>query len=201
MTTLYRFFRSQWLIFAIGLLILLLVLISPEEKTLGAGIKIVYTHVAVTWTAMVGFGLMAVLGILAGLGVLPQLTKWLDPISWVSLGFWVLSIGLSMWASMVNWGGIPLGEPRYVATFNLLAVVVITQVLKSWLKNERIRGLLNTLPAAYFLYAVFGAKMSLHPNDPIGTSESIGIQLAFYGMFAMVLLAGVWITVRVGDRN
>ena len=69
--------------------------------------------------------LLSLLGLL-GLGVLATanetLQGWSQAIGWVGLVFFAAGIGMSVIAASVNWGGVFWAEPRFQATFRVLAV-------------------------------------------------------------------------------
>jgi hypothetical protein len=194
---------SRWILAALIIAAGLVLWLSPEERTLGQGIKIVYVHVAVTWTSMVGFVIMGLLGI----GVLvyerEDIRLWMNTTGLVSSFGWVLSIILSMWASEVNWGGVPLGEPRYIATFNLLAVIIIVQVILLWIPPIRLRGLIGTVPAVFLIFSVLGSRLILHPTNAIRATASLGIRFSFYSMFVLVMFIATWVVInlRLGKRK
>ena len=57
---------ARWVVLALIVILQIVVLIiSPEEKTLGAGIKPVYLHVSLTWVGMI----LALVCALIGLGL------------------------------------------------------------------------------------------------------------------------------------
>ena len=58
--------RIWWGLGAIGVVTAVLLLIAPEEATLGAGIRSVYVHVALIWVGLAGFVVAGLLGMIAG---------------------------------------------------------------------------------------------------------------------------------------
>lgn len=177
---------------------------APVEKTLGTGIKIVYLHVALIWSGMIGLLLAGVLGIwllLAGLRTAApvrsgpsRLWRGLRAVSWVGFGLFTLGTVVSLGAEIVNWGGIFWSEPRTASILQILAVAVIVQVLNNWPLDGRLQGLLNAGLAVFMVWSTGRAELVLHPNNPIGTSDSAGIQGTFYGLFILLTLMAIWLT-------
>lgn len=183
-----------WLILA-GLVIALtlLVVFAPQERTLGKGIKIVYVHVAVTWTAILAIAAWGLLGLGAALTDSPKLFSWLVTVRPLAFGIYVLSAFLGALSSKINWGAVGWFEPRMRATFSTLAVAVVILVLSAWLRSRRLQGALGTILLAFMLWATFSSPLILHPDNPIMTSSSTAIKATFFGSFALVLGITGWV--------
>ena len=173
-------------------LMALLVWRAPVEQSLGQGIKIVYVHVGLIWAALLGFTLNGLMGLIIAVTDNKKLAAWMRVIAPVALGVFVTSVIVSLLAEQVNWGGIFWREPRNTAVFAVTAVAVIILVLNSWLSWRRVQGLLTAGLAAYAILSLSVAPMVMHPENPARTSPSMGIQYAFYGVFALAALIGVW---------
>ena len=157
--------------------------LAPLEKTLGNGIKYVYVHVAFTWTGMLLLGITGLLGLGTMLLGKTKWEGWRWASSWVGLGFYIGGFGMSMLASKVNWGAVYWAEPRTVVALQVLAIALIVQVINSWPVSVRLQGGLHFGLALYLFWATRGAELVVHPDNPIGTSTSSGIQVAFGSMF------------------
>ncbi len=191
--------KQSWIIPAILLaLMALLVWRAPVEQSLGQGIKIVYVHVGLIWAALLGFALNGLLGLVTAVTDNKKLAAWMRVIAQVALGVFVTSVIVSLLAERVNWGGIFWREPRNMAVFAVTAVAVIVLVLNSWLPWRRVQGLLTAGLAAYAILSLSAAPMIMHPENPARTSPSLGIQGAFYGVFALATLIEVWCVWRWG---
>lgn len=180
--------------------------LAPTERTLGEGIRVVYLHVALIWTGMLGLVLAGVLAVPVLLLGWEKLAGWMETIAWVALGFYALSGAVSLVAQQVNWGGIAWQEPRTQTMLQLLAFFLIIQVVKIWLGASRghairLKAGLNVLMAAVLLWSNWTTPLQLHPQDPIGTSSSQGIRLTFYLLFGLLALAATWLVFyqQIGD--
>ncbi|MBN2501038.1 MAG: hypothetical protein JXB38_09700 [Anaerolineales bacterium] len=183
-----------WLILA-GLVIALalLVIFAPQERTLGDGIKIVYVHVAVIWTAMLAIAAWGLLGLGVAFTDNPRLYSWLTTMRPLAFGVYLISAVLGMVSSKINWGAVGWLEPRMQATLSTLAVAVMIMVLNAWLSSRRIQGVLGALMLAYTYWAIFSSPLVLHPENPIMSSDSGAIKLTFFICFALVLGIAAWI--------
>jgi hypothetical protein len=173
--------------------LLLLLLLGPEERTLGGGIRSVYVHVGLIWTGLVGFMVTAVLG--TGLLITQKKVwlRWLSPVSWTALGFYAAGVFMSMVASADNWGAVFLQEPRMAASLNGLAVAIILLVLGSWQPWSRVRGALSASIIFILLWFNLRAELVLHPPNPIANSNAAPIQFTFFFVTALFVGLATWI--------
>ena len=184
----------QWgipLVLLVG--VALLIAFSPEERTLGGGIRSVYLHVGLIWAGLVGFGVTAVLGL--GVLLTEKVTwlRWLALVGWVALGFYAAGIFMSMVASADNWGAIFFQEPRMAASLSGLAIATIALVLGSWVPWARLRGLLSASIIFVLLWLNGRAELVLHPPNPIATSNSTPIQSTFFLATTLFVLLAAWL--------
>lgn len=187
--------RLPWLLLG-GLLafVLFLLYIAPEEATLGAGIRVVYVHVSLTWTGMVGLILAGVLGLVVLVTANEHLAWRMQTLSGVAFGFYVAGIVMSAVASQVNWGNVFWKEPRMAAALNSLAVITILLILNLWFPWVRVRGFLQAAIPAVMIWVIYGAPLVLHPANPIRSSEATSIQLTFIGFFLLFSAIAAWIS-------
>lgn len=192
--TLVRSRRVTTLVLAtIALLALALIGLAPTERTLGEGIRVVYLHVALIWTGMLGIVMAGVLAIPVLVSARDRLARWMETVAWVALAFYAVSGLVSLVAQQINWGGIAWQEPRTSTMLQLLAFFLILQVVKSWLDYARLKAGLNLLMAGVLLWSNWATPLQLHPQDPIGTSSSQGIRFTFYLLFGLLALAATWL--------
>lgn len=188
------------ILLAVAALAALIVWAAPEERTLGAGIKWVYVHVALTWTGMTGLIVAGVLGALVVLGrdrkanaTLP----WAHAVGAVGLGFLSVGAVISGIAALVNWGGIALDEPRMNATLQIIVAAFGVVVLAGTGLAARWKGLLFTLLPIFMFASLTLTPLILHPRSPIWTSTSLGIQATFVALYALSVVAGLSLAARV----
>src|SRR5512138_2700356 len=113
------------LFFITVIVIALLGLFGPEEKSLGANVRIVYLHGAWVLSAEVAFLAAAVYGLIALITRRSSFHQWSAALGRTGIIFWVTYLPLSLWAMQTNWNGLFLSEPR----FRLAAIFAVTGVL------------------------------------------------------------------------
>jgi hypothetical protein len=177
------------------LLIGVVTLLGPREQTLGATARIVYLHGALVWIAMLTFivaGLLGLAGLLATARLIPALAPahhWSRAAGRVALLFWIGYLPLSVWAARAAWGHVFLEDPSFQNAFRILAVALIAQVI-IWLRPHPawLTGLLNMGVAAFMILQLASAEKLMHPQSPIGDSNSALIQVYFYLLGALCAL-------------
>jgi len=102
-------------------------------------------------------------------------------------------VGMSIISSKVNWGNVFWQEPRMRVALIMLAVIILFQVLVAWLPWTQIRGAMSALLVAILFRATYAAPLVLHPDNPIGTSDSSGIRMTFVGLTLLAGVAAVWL--------
>ena len=189
-------FKSPLTLFIITLIVIaLLAFFGPEEKSLGANVRIVYLHGAWVLTAELAF-IAAGLAGLIGLITRRQLFhEWSAALGRTGILFWVAYLPLSLWAIESNWNGLFLAEPR----FRLALIFAVTGVLLQaglWLINtDWIISLANLLFIVVLRVAFSTAQNIMHPPpSPIFNSGNYFIIGFFLGMILLTLLAAYFLT-------
>jgi hypothetical protein len=178
-----------------------LLLIAPEEATLGAGIRSVYVHVALIWVGLAGFVVAGLLGIGLLITGYKPLYPWLRTIGWMGVAFFAAGLAMSAVSSQVNWGAIFWQEPRMRSSSTSLAIAVIVMVAMEWFPWLRLRGVMMTAVPIIFYWLTARTELVLHPDNPIRTSDSLGIQATFLGLFVLVGLAAALLVWRGVKRE
>lgn len=201
MSTIVFSSKTGWVAFG-GLLVLSLILLwlAPAEETLGNGITSVYIHVALTWSGMAGLLLAGLLGLLMTIFSRPALGSWIYSLAWIALAMFAGGFLMSAVAARVNWGAIFWQEPRTNSALQLLAIGLIVQLLNSWSLPYRLKGLLYLIPAGYLVWSTLFTPLVLHPQNAARSSPSTAIQLVFFGLFGLFVLAGAWLVVALRRR-
>jgi hypothetical protein len=193
--------RVWWGIAGIVAVTAVLLLIAPEEATLGAGIRSVYVHVALIWVGLAGFVIAGLLGVGLLVTGYERLYPWLRTIGWTGVGFFAAGLVMSAISSKVNWGAVFWQEPRMRSSGTSLAIAVIVMVAMEWFPWLRLRGAMMTAVPLIFFWLTARTELVLHPDNPIRTSDSVGIQATFIGLFVLVGLAAVLLVWRGVKRE
>ena len=207
-TNLLAMFR-RWtipLLAALVALLLLLLWLSPAERTLGQAIKLVYLHGALVRTAIILF----MLSLPVNLGVLvtgrPGWSTWGKALIWSAVAIWLAHTLFSMITTYVTWGVlIAWFEPRTRFTFNLAAVAIIVVAIAYLVGSRRFTALVFALLAGLTLSLLPGLGLVQHPLDPIGRSPSNTIRI-FYAAILLVSvgigsLLTIWLQARVVTKS
>jgi hypothetical protein len=182
----------RWLILGLILVTQITVLIlAPEERTLGNGIKPVYYHVSLTWTGLLFLLSSFVGGIWTLVSGSHKSSTLLSRL--LNSGFLIFGLGfcVSMYASVVNWGGVPFSEPPVQQAIGYMLAGVFFWWASWWIKSARPRGAVGALAAAMVLMATNSSQSILHPESPVNTSP-VWIKATFYVMFGLGLALGIW---------
>lgn len=188
--------KSPLTLFFVTLIaIALLALFGPEEKSLGASVRIVYLHGAWVLAAELAFlaaGLAGLIGLIARRHILH---KWSAALGRTGIIFWVSYLPLSLWAMQSNWNGLFLSEPR----FRLAAIFAVTGVLLQaglWLiDTDWITSLANLIFIVVLRVVFATAENVMHPPpSPIFNSGNYVIIGFFLGLVFLSLVAAYFLT-------
>jgi hypothetical protein len=177
------------------LAIALLTFLGPEEKSLGANVRIVYLHGAWVLAAEVAFFAAALAGLLGLVLRRELLHAWSAALGRTGIIFWVTYLPLSLFAMQSNWNGLFLAEPR----FRLAMIFAVTGILLQvglWLFN--IPWLTSLANIAYIitLRVVFASAQNIMhpPPSPIFNSGNYFIIGFFIGLNIFAWVAGYFLT-------
>jgi hypothetical protein len=176
------------------IVIALLALFGPEEKSLGANVRIVYLHGAWVLAAELAFVAAAVAGLLALVLKRAAFHRWSAALGRTGIFFWVTYLPLSLWAMQSNWNGLFLAEPR----FRLAAIFAVTGVLLQvglWLINmDWITSLANILFIIVLRLVFATASNVMHPPpSPIFNSGNYVIIGFFIALIVLTLVASYFL--------
>ncbi len=182
---------AAWVWFGLTLAAIgILTTFGPAEHSLGTHIRIVYLHGAWVWASLGAFLAAAVAGSLGLITRRPSLHRWSRAFGRTGLIFWVTYLPLSLWAMQSNWNGLFLAEPRWKLALVFAITGMLLQVGLS-LANRPV--LTSACNLGYFIALLIGLQQTenvLHPSSPILSSEAWRIQLFFFGLLVLTLLAG-----------
>ncbi|MBN2045179.1 MAG: hypothetical protein JW757_09185 [Anaerolineales bacterium] len=196
-----RLFRARWWLLAVIVFLQLIVLVfSPSEKTLGTGIKPVYLHVSFTWTGMLlltGTALLGLVVLFSGNLMVSDRQRLLYQ---SALVFYLVGFLVSMYASWLNWGGIPWQEPKIQSAINVIVAASGAWYLREFIKPVRLKGLAGMIPFMFISMSRSSPRMVLHPDNPVNSSP-LGIRTTFLVMFVLAISLAVWfLWVRLGKE-
>lgn len=188
--------KSPIILFSITVIVIaLLALFGPEEKSLGASVRIVYLHGAWVLAAELAFVAAGLAGLIAFITRRSAFHKWSAALGRTGIFFWITYLPLSLWAMQSNWNGLFLAEPR----FRLAAIFAVTGVLLQvglWLVNTDWITSAANLIFIIVLRVIFStAENIMHPPpSPIFNSGNYVIIGFFLALIALTLLAAYFLT-------
>ena len=183
------------LFFATAIVIAILALFGPEEKSLGANVRIVYLHGAWVLTAEVVLALAGLAGLIGLVTPWKTFHGWSAALGRTGIFFWVTYLPLSLWAMESNWNGLFLAEPR----FRLALIFAVTGILLQtglWFINMDWVTSLSNLVFIIVLRVVFAtaANVMHPPPSPIFNSGNYTIIGFFVTMIVLALTAAYFLT-------
>lgn len=194
--------KSPLNLFFITIIVMaLLSLFGPEEKSLGAGVRVVYLHGALVLTAELAFISAGIAGLLGLITRRDMFYSWSAALGRTGIVFWIIYLPVSLWAMEANWNGLFLSEPR----FRYAVIFAVTGILLQvglWLINKGWVTSLANLIFIITLLAVFAAAENvMHPGpSPIFSSGNFAIIGFFLAMIFLSMLAAYFMT-RVFSKS
>ncbi len=182
------------LFFITVIVIALLALFGPEEKSLGSNVRIVYLHGAWVLTAELAFLAAGLAGLIALITGRDRFHKWSAALGRTGIFFWVTYLPLSLWAMESNWNGLFLSEPR----FRLAVIFAVTGLLLQlglWLINTNWITSIANIIFIIILRVIFAtARNVMHPPpSPIFNSGNYAIIGFFLALIVLTLVAAYFL--------
>lgn len=175
--------------FVILLLVVLVTVLAPLEKTLGANARIVYLHGAWVWVALAMFLAAGAVGLFGLAARKDGLHRWSRALGRTGLFFWVTYLPLSMWAMQTNWNGLFLAEPRWRLALIFSVGGLLLQIGVTLLDAPVWASTANLVYIVALTAALRTAESVMHPSSPILNSDARRIQIFFLGLLLLTLLA------------
>lgn len=188
--------NSPFVYFLITVLaIALLTFLGPEEKSLGANVRIVYLHGAWVMAAEAAFAAAALAGLLGLVLRRDLFHDWSAALGRTGIIFWVTYLPLSMFAMQSNWNGLFLAEPR----FRLAMIFAVTGILLQvglWLFSlPWLTSLANILYIVTLRVVFSSAQNVMHPPpSPIFSSGLWNVIGFFIGLNLLAWVAAYFLT-------
>ncbi len=188
--------KSPLIYFSITIIVIaLLTLFGPQEKSLGSNVRIVYLHGAWVLAAETAFIAAALAGLL-GLFLRKDIFhSWSAALGRTGIVFWLTYLPLSLIAMQANWNGLFLAEPR----FRLAIIFAVTGVLLQlglWILNTSWLTSLANIFYIIILRATFvTAQNVMHPPpSPIFNSGLWNVIIFFITLNFLAWIAGYFLT-------
>lgn len=189
--------RGLWFPLVLLGLWAILVWLAPAERTLGDGIRSVYVHVGLVWAGTAALAIAAAGGLVALGTARTDVDAWVEAAWRGGLAVFGAGIAVSMLAARINWGAVALNEPRMAASLRFVALAVIAQVIAAWYARPRVTGALAAAMFVLLAWDVGGARLVMHPHDPIRAATSSAIQWTFAASFALATALAGWAVVAL----
>lgn len=183
-------------------MIILISLLGPEEKSLGANVRIVYLHGAWVLAAEVAFIAAGAVGALALISrVVPIFAKWVFLLdSWsAALGragivFWITYLPLSLLAMQSNWNGLFLAEPRFRLAVTFAVAGLLMQVGLWLLSTPWLTSAANLVFIVVLRLVFATASNVMHPPpSPIFNSGLWDVIAFFLSLNVLAWLAAYFL--------
>ena len=181
-------------------IIALVSLLGPEEKSLGANVRIVYLHGAWVITAIIT---LAAAGLAGLAGLITRRTvwhRWSQAFGRTGMLFWITYLPLSLWAMETNWNGLFLSEPRWRIAAIFAVTGLLLQLGLALIGLPALTSGANLVFVIALAIALLNVDTVLHPPpSPIFDSGSGRIEFFFIGLNLLTLLAA-WSIARIWYR-
>ncbi len=194
-----KYTQRPWLLLATLAFIILLTLLGPSEKTLGANLKLVLLHGAWVWAGKVAFAvssLSALVFLFLFLRTKKQSESWLNSTrasAYTALFFWFTYLPMSLVVMQLNWGGFFFDEPRWKIPFLFGIVALLIQGAFLLFDYPLITSIGNLIYGIVLWWTLGISDNVLHPNSPVAQSNSGNIQLYFIGLMLVTLFFAIQI--------
>ena len=199
--------KSPLLYFFVALIaIALLTFLGPEEKSLGANVRIVYLHGAWVMAAEAALIAAALAGLLGLVLRRDLFHDWSAALGRTGIIFWITYLPLSMFAMQTNWNGLFLAEPR----FRLAIIFAVTGILLQvglWLFNiSWLTSFANILYILALRVIFAAANNVMHPppspifNSGLFNVIAFFVGLNFFSWVAAYFLTRYFLTLKTGEQ-
>ena len=188
--------KSPLIYFSITVIVIaLLTLFGPEERSLGANVRIVYLHGAWVLAAEVAFIAAALAGLLGLLLRKEIFHAWSAALGRTGIVFWLTYLPLSLFAMQANWNGLFLAEPRFRIAIIFAVTGVLLQLGLLLFNISWLTSFANILYIITLRVVFATAQNVMHPPpSPIFNSGLWNIILFFVGLNILAWVAGYFLT-------
>ncbi len=194
-----KYTQRPWLLLGTLVFIIILTLLGPSEKTLGANLKLVLLHGAWVWAGKVAFAAASLAGLVFLFLLLrtkKQSRAWLNSTrasAYTALFFWFTYLPMSLVVMQLNWGGLFFDEPRWKIPFLFGIVALLIQGAFLLFDHPLITSIGNLVYGIALWWTLGFSDNVLHPDSPVAQSNSGNIQLYFIGLMLVTLFFAIQI--------
>jgi hypothetical protein len=194
--------RWTWpLLAGLGLILSVLLWLSPAELTLGQTMKLVYLHGALVRTAMVLFVISLPVNFVALLGGRVAWLAWGKALTWTAVAIWLIHTFVSMITTYAAWGVfIAWFEPRTRFTFSVAVVGLVIVAMAHLVGDDRFSALAFLVLAGLTLALAPRLGAVQHPLNAIGSSPSNAIRAYYTAIWIVSLMMGGLLAIWLQDR-
>jgi len=188
--------KSPLFWFAVSvMLISLMAVFGPQEKSLGANVRIVYLHGAWVLAAEAAFIAAGIAGLFGLLTRRESFQRWSQALGRTGIVFWITYLPMSLWAMEANWNGLFLAEPRFRLAL-IFAVAGFLLQFGLWLMDSLPLTSAANLIFIVVLRLVFStASYVMHPPpSPIFNSGLWNVILFFVALNLLAWVAAYFLT-------
>ena len=159
-------------------------------------------HAAWVWTGKIAFGLSAIVGLLELVlfrhGRMAHLSR---SIAYTALFFWLTYLPMSLIVMQANWGGFFFDEPRWRIPFLLGIVAVLLQGALWAFNNDHLTAVGNLLFGVALWWQLGGVQNILHPENPIGLSDSNAIMGSYTLVLILTIIFGAQLILWIYEQR
>lgn len=171
--------------------------LGPVERSLGVNVRLVYLHGVWVWTAIIALGASALLAFPGAFLDHKLSQRWSRALGQAGMIFWITYLPLSIWTMQANWNGLYLAEPRFKIGLDFAVIGVLLQAAILIMSQPRLASVLNLSFFIALVISLSQAEQVMHPPSPIMTSDSLIIRGFFFGLLAVALGAGAFLTIWI----
>ncbi|MDW7675336.1 MAG: hypothetical protein SCK28_12465 [Bacillota bacterium] len=175
-------------IIGLGILIIIILIVAPAEKTLGESVKLVYLHGAVTKASFYLFYLTALAGTIYLFTQRDKVYVFMFICQKITTLYWIIGFIVSTIAMGVIWESFYWQEPRFIMFVGIAILAGANLLLSTAKLNNNIIAGFNIFLAAIVWYLSKIVGRIMHPIDPIGTSTSQSIKMYYLALIVVILL-------------
>jgi hypothetical protein len=194
--------RWTWpLLAGLGVILSVLLWLSPAELTLGQTVKLVYLHGALVRTAMILFAISLPVNLVALLGGQLGWLAWGKALTWTAVAIWLIHTLVSMITTYAAWGVfIAWFEPRTRYTFSVAVVGLVSVAIAHLVGDDRFSALAFLVLAGLTLALAPRLGAVQHPFNAISSSPSNAIRAYYTAIWIVSLIMGGLLAIWLQDR-